>query len=542
LGYEICLRQGLKAYITGTISSFGTLYVLTLEAVNVQTGESLGRQFEQANSREEVLAALGQAATGLREKLGESLSSIEKFDIPIEYATTSSLEALKLFSLGHELQSKGKTLESIPFYKKALELDPKFSSVYSGLAVIYANTNQWKLATETIAKAYEFLDTASENEKLRITFFYYSFVTGEIDKMIGTLDVWRKTYPTHVVALVNLSDCLERIGQSEKAVSVAREGLRLDTNNAVVYMNLAESLLSLDRYTEVKETCQKAFEKKFDGDYFHILPFIVAFIENDQAAMAEHLAWFSGRADEYLALNLQTGVAAFQGRWRKAQDAARRAIDLASRSDAKEVAAQYAAEQALRIVFWSSGTGLPSGDDNQLKAVLKTQTNNALKLERSSLVLSLAAFALAVAGQSAEAKSLVDELRKERPKDTLINELWLPTTRAALELQKGRAKEAIEELEITERYERASEFYPQYIRGLSFLKLNKMKQAIAEFEKILKHRGEAPLSAIYPLAQLGKARATKNKIEYEKFFELWKEADKDMPPLVAAKSEIEILK
>jgi serine/threonine protein kinase len=180
LGYEICLRQGLKAYITGTISSFGTLYVLTLEAVNVQTGESLGRQFEQANSREEVLAALGQAATGLREKLGESLSSIEKFDIPIEYATTSSLEALKLFSLGHELQNKGKTLESIPFYKKALELDPKFSSVYSGLAVIYANTSQWKMATEMIAKAYELLDTASENEKLRITFFYYKQVSRSI--------------------------------------------------------------------------------------------------------------------------------------------------------------------------------------------------------------------------------------------------------------------------------------------------------------------------------------------------------------------------
>jgi len=542
LGYEICLRQGLKAYITGTISSFGTLYVLTLEAVNVQTGESLGRQFEQANSREEVLAALGQAATGLREKLGESLSSIEKFDIPIEYATTSSLEALKLFSLGHELQNKGKTLESIPFYKKALELDPKFSSVYSGLAVIYANTNQWKLATETIAKAYEFLDTASENEKLRITFFYYSFVTGEIDKMIGTLDVWRKTYPTHVVALVNLSDCLERIGQSEKAIATAREGLRLDNNNAVIYMNVAESLLSVDRYAEVKEVCGQAFEKKFDGDYFHILPFIVSFIENDRTAMAEHLAWFSGRADEYLSLNLQTGVAAFQGQWRKAQDSARRAIDLASRSDAKEVAAQYAAEQALRIVFWSSGNGLPSGDDNQLKAVLKTQTNNALRLERSSLTISRAALALAACGQAAEAKSLVDELKKERPKDTLLNELWLPTIRATIELQNGRAKEAIEELEIAERFERAAEFYPQYIRALAYLKLNKTKNAVREFDKILNHRGEAALSSIYPLAQLGKARATKDKAEYEKFFELWKDTDKDMPALVAAKNEFETLK
>ncbi len=541
LGYEISLRQGLKAFITGTISSFGTLYVLTLEAFNVQTGESLGRQFEQTNSREEVLAALGQAATGLREKLGESLSSIEKFAVPVEYATTSSLEALKLFSLGHELQNKGKTLESIPFYRKALELDPKFSSVYTGLAVIYANTNQWKLAAEMIAEAYKLLDTASENEKLRITFFYNIFITGEIDKMIGTLEVWRKTYPTHVVAFLNLSDCLERVGQSEKAIAAIREGLRIDANNAVIYMNLAESLLSLNRYTEVKETCNTAFEKKFDGDYFHILPFIVAFIENDEAAMAEHLAWFSGRADEYLALNLQTGAAAFRGQWRKAQDSARRAIDLASRSDAPEVAAQYAAEQALRIVFWSSGTGLPTGEETQLKAVLKTQTNNALRLERSSLVLSRTALALAVARQSAEAKSLADELKTERPKDTLINELWLPTIRAALELQSGKAKEAIEELEITERFERAAEFLPQYIRALSFLKLNKTKNAVAEFDKILNHRGEAALSSIYPLAHLGKARATKNKDEYEKFFELWANADKDMPALVEAKKEFENL-
>jgi serine/threonine protein kinase/Tfp pilus assembly protein PilF len=538
LGYDICLRHNLKAFITGTISSFGTIYVLTLEAINARTGESLGRQFEQASSREEVLIALGQAATGLREQLGESLSLIEKYYLPAEYATTSSLEALKYFALGYEQQNTGKTLESIPFYKKALELDPKFASVYSGLASIYRNTNQWKLAAEMSVKAFELRDTVSENEKFRITFFYYSFVTGEIDKAIDTLDLWRKTYSSQLAAAINFSDCFERVGKSEKAVAIAREGLQIDANDAVIYMNLAESLLSLDRYAEVKEICRQAFEKKFDGDSFHRFLYIVAFIEIDTTAIAEHLAWFSGRTDEYLAFNLQTGAAAFQGRRHRAQDSARRAIDLASRSDAKEVAAQYAAEQALRIVFWNSGTGLPSADDSQLKALLKTQTNNALKLERSNLTLSLAALALALAGQTTEAKSLAQELSKERPKDTLINELWLPTIRAAIELQNGRAKKAIKELEIAERFERSAEFYPQYIRGLAYLKLNKTKQSVAEFEKILKHRGEAALSSIYPLAQLGKARAMKDKTEYERFFELWKEADKDIPSLVAAKNEI----
>ncbi len=537
LGYEICLRQRLKAFITGSISSFGTVYVLTLEAVNARSGESLGRQFEQVSSREEVLVALGKAATGLREQLGESLSSIEKYDMPVEYATTSSLEALEFFTLGYEQQNMGKTLESIPFYRKALEFDPNFASVYSGLAVIYANTNQWKLATEMTIKAYELRDSVSENEKLRITYFYYKFVTGEIDKAIDTLDLWRKTYPSHVVAAINLADCYERVGQSEKAVAAAREGMRLDTTNAVVYMNLAESLLSLDSYKQVKEVCQQAFDKNLDGDYFHMILHNVAFIENNPDAMAEHRGWFDGRTDEYLALNLQTGTAAFKGQWRTAQDSAKRAIDLAKRSDAREVAAYYAAEQAVRIVFWSSGQGLPSEDESQLKAVIKTQTNNALKLERSSPVLSLCAIALAIAGLSSEARSLIDELKDDRPKDTLIRELWLPAIRASLELQNGRVREAIEELEITERYEREADFYPQYLRGLAYLSLGKKKSAVNEFEKILSHRGESPLSSIYPLAQLGKARAMNDKAEYEKFFDLWNEADDDMPALAAAKKE-----
>jgi tetratricopeptide (TPR) repeat protein len=257
--------------------------------------------------------------------------------------------------------------------------------------------------------------------------------------------------------------------------------------------------------------------------------------------MAEHLAWFSSRADEYLALNLQTGTGAFQGQWRKAQDLARRSIDLASRSDAREVAGQYAAEQALRIVFWSSGTGLPKGDESQLKTVLKTQTNKALNLERGKDVMTRAALALAIAGQTAEANSLADEVHAEYPKATLLNQLWLPMIRGAILLQSGKAKEAIEELEIVERYEKAGEFYSQYLRGLAYLQLNKPKSAVKEFDKILNHRGEAPLSSVYPLAQLGKARATEDKSEYEKFFELWKDADKDMPALIEAKKEYEIL-
>ncbi len=458
LGYEICLRHNLKAFITGTISSLGSVYVLTLEAINARSGESLGRQFEQATSREEVLNALGRGATGLREMLGESLSSIAKYDLPLEYATTASLEALKFYTLGRELQMTGKMLDTIPFYRKALEIDPRFVSVYTALAVVYRNTNQWKLAAEMIAKAFELRETASENEKLRITYFYYNYLTGEIDRKLEALNLWRKTYPAQLDAVASLSDLWERIGQSEKAVEVAREGLRLDTSIAAIYMNLAESLLSLDRHEEVKDVCRQAFAKKWDNEYLHYWLYAVAFIGDDRDAMAENLAWFSGRSDEYIALSLQAGTAAFRGQWRKSQDFVRQAVHLASRSGAREVAALYGAEQALRIVFWRSGDGLPSADDTQLRSALRAQTNNALNEERGSTALSLCALALAVGGQAAEARSLVHELRAARPKDTLINELWLPTIGAAIELQSGRAKEAVEELALRNATKRRPTF------------------------------------------------------------------------------------
>ncbi|MEO7659188.1 MAG: protein kinase [Pyrinomonadaceae bacterium] len=539
LGEEICMRQNLKAFITGSISSFGQIYVLTLEAVNARTNGSLGREFEQVNSREEILNALGRAAAGIREKLGESLGSIEKFNVPGESITTSSLEALKIFVLGREQIVNGKRFEAIPFYKKALEIDPKFALAYTELAVVYRNSDQWKLAAEMTAKAYELRDTVSETEKLRITYYYHNFVVGEMDKAIESLELWRNTYPNFVVSYVSLSDQMERLGQSEKAVAFAREGLRLDPNYATIYMNLAESLASLGRYEEAKETCRQAFEKKLDGPQFHILLLIMAFIENDSTAVAENLRWFAGRDDEYIALDAQAGAAAFKGQWRTAQDFSRRAIDLASRSHAKEVAARFAAEQALRIVFWSSQTGLPANDDSQLKTVLKAQTNKALNLEKGQHGVIYIALALAATGQADEANALTAELLTERPKDTLLNQLWLPTINAALLLQIGKAKEAIEELETAERLEKAGDFYPQYLRGLAYMKLNKARVAEREFDKIINHRGESPLSSIYPLAQLGKARATKDKAEYEKFFELWKEADKDMPALLAARSEFD---
>lgn len=541
LGEEICMRQNLKAFLTGSITKFGEIYVLTLEAINARNNESLGREFEQVNSREEVLNALTRAAAGLRERLGESLNSIEKFNVPSESITTSSLEALKIFVLGREQIVNGRQFEAIPFYKKALELDPDFALAYTELAVVYRNTDQWTLAADMTKKAYELRDAVSESEKLRITYYFHNFVNGELDKAIDTLELWRNTYPNFVVSYVSLSDSMERIGQSEKAVVFAREGIRIDPNYATIYMNLVESLVSLGRYEEARETCKLAFERNLDGTYFHLFPLMISFIENDQDGIETDLRWFAGRDDEHIAFDMQARAAAVKGQWRRAQDFSRRSVDLATHTNALEVAGKYAAEQAVRVVFWSSGTGLPTKDDATLRSVLRAQTNKALGLEKGQMVVLTVALALSVAGQSDEASRLLEELLAARPKDTLLKHLWAPTIKAALWLQAGKVKEAVEELEITERLEKAGEFVPQYLRGLALLELDRNRDAAREFDKILSFRGEAPLSSLYPLALLGKARALKDKAEYEKYFEIWKDADKDMPALVAAMAEYEAL-
>ncbi len=538
LAHEICIRLNVKAFLSGTISNFGSIYVLTLEAVNAMTGESIGQQLEQAASREDVLNALSKAASSLRQNLGEGLSSIEKFDTLIGDATTSSLEALKLFSLGIKQHESGKQLEAVPFIKKAVEVDPTFASGYRALAAIYANTNQWELASEMMLKAYEFRDRVSESEKLRIDYFYTQFVTGDMDKAIETAELWRRTYPSSSVPLIILSDNYERIGRPDLAVEAAREGLKIDSHHAAMYSNLAHSLLSLGRYSEVRELCTKLFEKNIDGFEFRVLLYQTAFIQNDPDAMDESLKWFKGRKDEYISFDLQAGAAAFQGKARAAEELSRRAIELADRSGGKEIAARYAAEQALRMVFWNWGNGLQKGDDKKLKIDVSRLLDSAAGPSTGKDAICRSCLAMAIAGLADEARSLASDLHTARPNDTLLNDLWLPLIRATNAINKGNQNEALMELEITERFEKAGEFYPQYLRGLAYLQSNKSSSAAREFDKILENRGQAPLSTIYPLAQLGKARALNVRAEYEEFFRIWKDADPDMPALAAAKKEV----
>lgn len=533
---EICQRQGLKAYLAGSINNLGTSYVITLEAINGQSGEEIAREQVEAASKEQVLQALTQAASKLRQKLGESLSSIQKFDAPLEL-TTSSLEALRASSLGFEQSSKGRFLESVPFYKRAVELDPNFAYAYAGLSVNYANTNQPKLAAGYAAKAFALRDRVSELEKLRISYFYYSYVTGEIDKQIEVLEMYKRTYPRDARAPTNLSDVYSRLGQFEKAAAEAREGVRLNPNSVVGYINLGQAFIGLNRFADAREVVQQASQQNLDSTFFHGFQYQIAFAASDTTEMQQQLDWSRGKPDEYVALDWQTQTAAFRGHYHRSQDFSQSSIELATRGDAKEVAARYAVEAALR--------GGVLAQCSQTKAAIAQSSG----LERNNFFFTRGALALALCGDASQAQSFVDEVTKERPHDTLINSLWVPIIRAAIEINRNNPSEAIKFLESARRFEAAAEFWPQYLRGLAYLKLKSGNEAAAEFQRILDNRGQAPLSVLYPLAHLGLARAavltgdlSKSRKAYQDFLALWKDADSDLTILQEAKLEYEKVK
>ncbi len=383
VGREICQRQGLKALITGSIASLGSHYVLTLEALNSQSGEVLAREQAEAESKEQVLKTLSQAAINLREKLGESLNSLQRFDAPLE-VTTSSLEALKAYSLASDQSSRGKWLEAMEHYKHALELDRNFASAYSGLAVCYANTGQPKLAAENAAKAYPLRDRVSEIEKLKISSFYYFYVTGELEKYIEVLELYKQTYPRDDRPYINLSVAYDRIGQWEKSAEEAGEAIRINPHTVAPHGNLARALMRLNRYDESLAVLNRAFQQlKLDSEHLHTWIYNIAFIRGDAATMKHEVESLGGKQNEYIALDWQTNSASFAGQWRLAQDFSRRSIDLAAHNNAKEVAAQYAAEEALRAAAFGQCVETKSATAQALSF-----EHNQVSLTRSSLALA----------------------------------------------------------------------------------------------------------------------------------------------------------
>jgi len=533
---EICGRQGLKAMLLGSISRLGgNHYVVSLEALNSRTGDPIAQEQFEVDGKEQVLKSLGQAASRLREKLGESLASIQKFDVPIEQVTTSSLDALKNYSLGFEQHSNGKYREAIPFYKHAIELDQNFASAYARLAYCYNSIKQNALSREASKKAYELRDRASEREKLYISASYFGGVTGEWARQIESLEIWKSTYPRDWEPANLLANRYTVVGPFEKAVEEAQEAVRLNPKDARAQSNLAVGFMGLNRFDEARDVLRQARSQKLETTNMHARLYHIAFVQGDAATMKEQLDWVAGKPDE--AQNWQAQTAEFGGELAKANQLDGREIELAPRGDSKELTAQVLLQQARRNATF--GTCAPVSEI----------VGKALALSREQANLVSAANAFAACNQSRPAQSLIDELSKQYPADTLVNSVSLPLIRAQVELNRGNAAQAIQLLEPARKYEVYGDFWPQYLRGQAYLKQGNGAQAATEFQTIIDHRGWYPLSPLYPLAHVGLARAAalnsdapKARKAYQDFFALWKDADAAIPLLVAARQEYEKLK
>ena len=537
LAREICQRQGLKVFLAGSIAGVGSHYVMTIEAVNAQTGDALAREQVEADSKEQVIKRLGEAATRLREELGESLASIHKFDAPIEQATTSSLEAFKAYSIGLDYHLKGSYSEAIPFFKRAIELDPDFAIAYARLASAYANTAQRELATAAAQKAFDLRDRVSEREKFYITAYRYTLVTREREKYIETLELWKRTYPNDPIPHIQLSNVYDGDGLLEKAMEEAREAIRLNPNAAAPRDNLAVALIELNRFDEAREVYRQAIEQKLDSTFIRSGLYSIAFVKGDPAAMKQQIDWWTGRPDEYNARAWQAEVAVFSGQLRKAQGLNQAAVETALGRKQNDGAAQLlAGEMQTEGLF---------GNCDRVNDL----ASKAFGISRVTATVQTASAAFALCGDADRAQSLMDAVSKRFPNDTLVNIVYWPLNHALIATHRGDPARAIQLLEPALRYEIVGNFWPQYFRGQALLKLHKGAEAAAEFQKIIDHRGWAPRSALYPLAYVGSAQAAvmngdtaKARKAYEDFFVLWKDADPDIPTLIEAKKDYEKLK
>ncbi len=554
VGREICQRRGIKALLVGTIASLGRNYVITLEAINSQSGEAVARQQAEAEGKEQVLKALGRASTEMREHLGESLASIHKFNVPIEEATTASLEAFKNYVVGVELRRKGQYDQSIPPLKRAIELDSEFALAYTQLGTSYRDLRNLALGNKYLERAYQLRDRVSERERLAISATYFRHITGELDKRIETSSLLTQTYPQDPSVYHIHGNSLTVAGEYEQAAEAYRAALRLDADFALSRANLALCLIGLNRFDEAQEVIEEGLARHLDSGGFHNRLYLIAFLKGDAQATDRQVEWFTGRPDEYQIREIQARSFAFAGRRRQASEFFAQAAALAeARGLPAEKARILANEANLNAIF-----GMTHLAEKQAAMALALLENKSIHHEElmPSIIGQLdsqpLAWTLALCGDERRAQLLAEDLARELPSNTLCNSVWLPLIHATSELKRGRASEtdkAIQLLQPARQYEAAFFFKPTWVRGQAYLQSNNGARATEEFQKIIKHRGWDVLSPLWPLAHLGLARAaalqgdvTKSRKAYEDFFLLWKDADAELPVLIEAKKEYERLK
>jgi serine/threonine protein kinase/tetratricopeptide (TPR) repeat protein len=551
---ELCLRAGSRAYLAGAIGSLGSKYVLELKAVSCQKGDTLAEQQVTAASKEKVLDALGEAATKLRSELGESLATVQRFDVPLEQATTSSLEALKAYTLAQKTARENGAAQSLPYGQRAIELDPNFAMAYEAVGMHYYNLAEPARAGEYLAKAFQLRERASVRERLRITASYYSSVSGELDKAAAAYQEEIANYPRDIAAYNNLGIVFAEQGQYEKAAEVTKQGIRIEPDQVTLHENLTGYLLALQDFDEAWQIIHEAQPRKPDNYIFPAALYALAFLSADSKAMAEQDKWFAGRREyENFGLALASDTEAFAGHLSKARELTRRAVDSAIQVDRRETGAIWQAAAAQRDAAYG------------VVAEARRSAAGALKLAPASQGVEVeAALAFASAGEATRAESLAQDLRKRFPLDTQVQSLWLPAIQAQLELNHKNPVSALKTLAVAvppleygaitfAANASGSCLYPTYLRGQAYLAAGQ-GNAAAEFQKILDHSGIVWNCWTGALAHLGVARANSLQARtsqgadadaarvralaaYKDFLTLWKDADPDIPILKEAKAE-----
>jgi serine/threonine protein kinase/tetratricopeptide (TPR) repeat protein len=534
LAREVCQRTASAATIEGSISSLGSEYVVGLKALNCHNGDLLAQEQVTANSKEQVLTALGEAATRIRERLGESFVSVQKYDAPAESVTTPSLEALQAYTLGVQaLEVKNDNLTAASFFNRAVSLDANFAMAYGRLAACYINLFQRARAIENARKAYELRERVSEREKLYITSHYEDYVTGNLEVARKTYELWAQIYPRDEVPIINLSDIYMELGEYDKHLATAQESLKLNPGSGGYYANLVFAYFLVNRLDEAKATAQEAQAHHLDSPEIHRFFYFVDFFQHDAAGMEREAATQMGRPGyEDVMLSMQSQTAGYIGQFAKKRELVRRAVDSAIRADEKERAAGYQSGAAGHEAIVGNA------------ALAKQQVQEALALSNGRDVDGNAAIALALAGDSTQATRLAEDLAKRFPEDTIVRSEYLPMIQGGVALQRGNAAKAVETLAAAAPYELGQGLWPAYIRGEAYLKLGQGSAAAAEFQRILDHPGAVGNDPVGALAHLGLGRAyarsddtARARTGYQDFLTLWKDADPDIPILKQAKAE-----
>jgi len=525
---DLAQRVGAKAVIAGRIAGLGSEYVVTVGATNAANGDTIAEAQQESSTKEHVLTALGKAASSLREKLGESLASISKLDKPLDEATTSSLEALKNYTIGEQQRQKVGDGASIPFYQRAVELDPNFALAFARLGTVYANLGDDKLSMEYTKKAFALQDRVSEYEKLYITSHYYEFVTLDLNKALETYTRWSATYPRDFTPVLNSGVIYEQRGQYDKALESAQQALRLEPDHVLAYEALGGYYTELGRYDEAKAILAQGGARNLDDPDIHLLRYGIAFGLNDAKEMTAQSDWARGKPCEVQLVFAQGAGAASQGRLQQARSLLDKAARMAKLGGHTEVAASG-------LLALANAEALFGYADKA-----RQDTEAALQLDANGRIVGAAAMVLAMTGDRAQAQRLAQQLHQEYPDATLVNQLDLPPIRSYVDTDPASA---LADLEAAQAVDRAS---PQliYHRGEECLLSGSAARALADFQKVAVSAGKELFSPVRALGQLGIARAyammgekSKARVAYQDFLALWKNADPDLPILQQAKAE-----